>query len=292
MTRNHPNSYLRSGFTLIELLVVISIIAILIGILLPALGNARRSARDLVCGNNVKSIMLAINVYATDHNEMPRGLTDPTAFPTSRPATDYGLAQDPYALIGANNDIGIALYRLLREDYVTTPEVFVTPALENHTPDEFVNTGDKKGQITFSQVSTNFDDPQNLSYGMHNVYYGTDGFSGVGTYRLTPSQIEFGSDFAMVADRGPACCGSADNDIAVAGNSEAGRSNIHLDGDTERGQHVGFADGHVVFSEEYEVGPIRASGRRDNIFFADDLFTGVPGERKDVAIVQFLSANR
>ncbi len=280
----------RDAFTLIELLVVISIIALLIGILLPALGSARRTARDMVCANNLKSIMLAITTYATDHGEMPRGLTDPADQPTARPASFYGLAQNPYALPGADNDIGIALYRLLREDYVTTPEVFVSAGLDNHTPDAFVNTGDKTGQITFSQVSSNFDDPQNLSYGMHNVYYGDDFGSGVGAYTLTPDRIEYGSDFAMVADRGPACCGSPDNDLS--GNSEAGRSNIHLDGDRERGQHIAFADGHATFADEQNVGPLRASGSRDNIFFADGLFGGVPGDVKDVAIVQFLSANR
>lgn len=60
------------GFTLIELLVVISIIALLIGILLPALGAARRSANRIANSNNVRSILQGLAVYAeANQNRLP-----------------------------------------------------------------------------------------------------------------------------------------------------------------------------------------------------------------------------
>lgn len=62
-----PDTRLQEAFTLIELLVVISIIALLVGILLPALGAARRSAQDLKSKSNLRQLMLAYTAYQYDH---------------------------------------------------------------------------------------------------------------------------------------------------------------------------------------------------------------------------------
>jgi prepilin-type N-terminal cleavage/methylation domain-containing protein/prepilin-type processing-associated H-X9-DG protein len=72
-----PRSHARSGFTLIELLVVISIIALLISILLPALSGAREAAQNVQCLNKQKQILLASNTYAQDYeNFLPAGSAD------------------------------------------------------------------------------------------------------------------------------------------------------------------------------------------------------------------------
>lgn len=72
---NHKSS--KALFTLIELLVVISIISLLIAILLPALGAARRTARNTVCQTQQKQIGLALHMYSNDNkNYLPLAYAD------------------------------------------------------------------------------------------------------------------------------------------------------------------------------------------------------------------------
>ena len=122
----NPRSSSRRAFTLVELLVVVAVIALLIGILVPALGGARKEAQRLTIMNNLRSIATAVNSYGATNQVMP-----PSYVYGSKPTGGSWRVQDQVDdNPNENNGYVHWSYAVVGED-TTESEAFESPMTTN-----------------------------------------------------------------------------------------------------------------------------------------------------------------
>jgi len=148
----------KNAFTLIELLVVISIIALLVAILMPALNQARAQAQMAVCASQLKQVGIAIGIYKAEHD------TDKIW------KWNNGTADHPNEYCGGGG-AKIHLYLVDKYNLLPTREIFFCPGVRNISYDvNYIRNGSTYQYLTLNQLKAGPDTCYNGSWCADNGY--------------------------------------------------------------------------------------------------------------------------
>jgi prepilin-type N-terminal cleavage/methylation domain-containing protein/prepilin-type processing-associated H-X9-DG protein len=130
----------RRGFTLIEVLVVITIIAVLIGLLLPAVQAARESARRVQCTNNIKQLGLAVHQYIDSTGVLPPSMVLAGSGTKVAWSNGWSIHMRILPAIGQQNSFNALNFSVAYQDHVNTTvtsqviSTFLCPSEANSQP--------------------------------------------------------------------------------------------------------------------------------------------------------------
>jgi prepilin-type N-terminal cleavage/methylation domain-containing protein/prepilin-type processing-associated H-X9-DG protein len=232
----------RSAFTLVEVLVVVGIVALLMGVMLPAINRVRETSRRTTCMGNLRAIGQGLLTYARDNkDEFPRVIAVPTA------NNDYLETHEPDATVTSpfanatdgKNASYAALFLLVRYDLLK-PDAFVCPST-----DDVVDTFDGQdyhARSNFTVIRATDGGhvvPTNCSYTYACMYPNQ-----IATVRRMKLSTLPGG-FPLAADKSLRRCSIFPDDGQTKGNSRNHK---------RAGQNVAYADGSVAWHTKPTAG--------------------------------------
>jgi prepilin-type N-terminal cleavage/methylation domain-containing protein len=221
----------RSGFTLIELLVVISIIALLVSILLPALGSARAAAQGSKCISNERQWALSMEMYLQDWNM------------TYTPYYDRWAADSALASSSANNRQWHS--KLYQNNYQPSKAMFICPSIDDPRPGYTTSQGTDTHPC-FSSTSNSYGIAIDYIASSSRLYPSSDGLyfqpARAGDL-LTPSTTYILGDSLLWSSWWTN--GYAWGYYFIGAHPFIGGSNGGIQGRHLSSQSMAFADGHA-----------------------------------------------
>ncbi|MEM1207709.1 MAG: prepilin-type N-terminal cleavage/methylation domain-containing protein [Planctomycetota bacterium] len=280
------------GFTLIELLVVISIIALLIAILLPALGAARQTARRLQSDTQVRGIGQGFFIHSQDNKGWFAGMSSsgPVAGDAAATFADQDELGPASALqtgidaLQTGGEMFARWWTLVNGDYVTSASL-ASPAEPNGTIDPVALIADAQdGTASLGRQA-----PLS-SYALASLKLGNGSGAAIAEGRCFEWRDNANSTVPIVSDR------LIESDTRVVNDNDVSSHGSIWNQPDNAGNWNGaiaFADGHVAGqqSSELEIGSVRMNGATNNA--ADNIFStsenAFGGFSSDVNVRQGLS---